>query len=461
MEIRSEKDLEVLTKIYANSVLLGDESENGWGIKYATEFHMTNDSKLFIGRDKAEVNGFKADEYGRWVNAEGEVLLPLYEGRMVGQFDFSEKGWVSGKGRGAVWREIPWSGKKIEPQFLMRRSDFVSYSSSATGRARTCFMDVTSATNRRTMISAVIPSYPAGNKVPLLSTNQSPAVLSGTLNSTAFDWAIRQRLGATTLNYFIVEETALPKPLAAARALSRPSLPLNYSGVPFVGEFSAATGRGRPVRRQWAITPHERIRLRCIADSIVASLYGLTHEDFAWILRDCDHAAERLGDKSFCRTLDPKGFWRIDKDRDPELRHTVLSFAAFDDLQEVIAAAGSRDTGIEAWCAQNDGDGWMLPETLCIADLALTRTVNVDYDERTRTPQSVRTRMGERLLDWQLDQTPEESLAECERYAKAMAMTAPASAVASLATAVQPQAKAAKARTVKSSTQGSLPGFDG
>ncbi|MCA8975919.1 MAG: hypothetical protein KDC98_14450, partial [Planctomycetes bacterium] len=87
LEIRDERDLEVLTKIYANSVLLGDDGPDGWGIRYATEFHMTNDSKLFIPRDKAEAAGYRADEYGRWIGPEGDVLLPLYEGRMIGQFD--------------------------------------------------------------------------------------------------------------------------------------------------------------------------------------------------------------------------------------------------------------------------------------------------------------------------------------------------------------------------------------
>ena len=47
------------------------------------------------------------------------MALPLYEGRMIGQFDFSQKGWVSGKGRSAVWRDIPWERKVIEPQYLM------------------------------------------------------------------------------------------------------------------------------------------------------------------------------------------------------------------------------------------------------------------------------------------------------------------------------------------------------
>lgn len=47
------------------------------------------------------------------------VGLPVYEGRMIGQHDFSEKGWVSGRGRSAVWQDVPWEKKQIEPQYLM------------------------------------------------------------------------------------------------------------------------------------------------------------------------------------------------------------------------------------------------------------------------------------------------------------------------------------------------------
>jgi hypothetical protein len=51
----------------------------------------------------------------------------------------------------------------------------------------------------------------------------------------------------------------------------------------------------------------------------------------------------------------------------------------------------------------------------------LTRSVDVGvYDPRARSPQPVAGAMGERFLDWQLAQTPEESWAECERHAKAI-----------------------------------------
>lgn len=433
LEIRSARDLEVLTKLYANGVLLGDDGPDGWGIEYAREFDMTNDSKLFVGRDKAEARGFRPDVYGRWVNDAGEVLLPLYEGRMIGQFDFSEKGWVSGKGRSAVWREISWEGKRIEPQFLMSREDYLGAGQIRDGRARAGFMDVASSTNRRTMIATLLPPYPAGNKVPILATGVSVSALVAALCSTAFDWQLRQRLGGITLNYFIVEETALPHASSSRSATETLALRLAAAGPSFASEFSGLVASGDTLHRLWAITPHERLRLRCMLDAIVAALYGLDRDDFAWILKDCDHPAARLSDKAFCRRLDPKGFWRVDKAADPELRHTVLSLAAFDELQAAIAAAGGdepadrRDAGIQAFCDQHDGDGWMLPETLCLADLGLTRTVDVgEYDDRARVPQPVRGRMGERFLDWQLAQTPEESWAECERHARAIMEGMPA-----------------------------------
>ena len=39
---------------------------------------------------------------------------------LKGRVTVSKKGWVSGKGRGAVWREIPFRDKRIEPQYLMQ-----------------------------------------------------------------------------------------------------------------------------------------------------------------------------------------------------------------------------------------------------------------------------------------------------------------------------------------------------
>ena len=408
LEIRSERDLEVLTKLYANSVLLGDDGPDGWGIKYAREFDMTNDSRLFIARDKAEEAGYKPDEYGRWIGTEGDALLPLYEGRMIGQFDFSKKGWVGGKGRTAVWREIPWEKKIIEPQYLMRQGTYESERSEASVQSRVLFMDIASATNARTMFSVAMPPIPCGNSAPIFFTSGSPVALSSVLNSFAYDFAARSRCGGLHLNYFVVEETPLTDRLRSV-ALIRFGLALLWS--PTLAPLLMEAPERSALRG--ALTSHERLRLRSILDALVATLYGLARDDFRWILRDCDHPKERLAEKAFCRALDPKGFWRVDKSEDPELRHPVLSLVAFDALAALIAEhGGDRDVGIAAFSALNDGEGWMLPETVCLADHGL------GYDERARQPQPVASRLGPRFLDWQLAQTPEESWAECGRHAR-------------------------------------------
>jgi hypothetical protein len=110
---------------------------------------------------------------------------------------------------------------------------------------------------------------------------------------------------------------------------------------------------------------------------------------------------------------DPKGFWRVDKAKDPELRHTVLTLVAFHDLEEKIQeCGGDREKGIEAFLNQNNGEGWMLPETLRLADYGL------GHDERAKEHQPVASRLGPRFYDWQLAQSAEESWRECHIHAR-------------------------------------------
>ena len=126
VELRTPRDLEIFEKIYANSIRIGDQAP-GWEITYATEFHMTNDSKHFPPLEKWESQGYRPDPFGRWIGPDGDVALPFFEGRMIGQFDCSQKGWVSGKGRTAIWREILFDDKRFEPQFLASEATVLAW----------------------------------------------------------------------------------------------------------------------------------------------------------------------------------------------------------------------------------------------------------------------------------------------------------------------------------------------
>src|SRR5690606_15834923 len=122
-----------------------------------------------------------------------------------------------------------------------------------------------------------------------------------------------------------------------------------------------------------------------------------------FLLRGCDVPVGGHGDSKYSGIIDPKGFWRIDKDKDPELRHTVLSLIAFHDLQE---------KGLDAFLAQNDGEGWMIPEQLRLADYGL------GHDQRAQEYQPVASRLGPRFYDWQLNEDVERSWQECAAHAE-------------------------------------------
>ena len=88
---RTRRDAELTTAIYRRLPVLvdrsGGEEVRTWPVKYATMFHMTNDSGRFRTREELEeqegawpIGGNRFDSVaGEWV--------PLYEGKMVQAFD--------------------------------------------------------------------------------------------------------------------------------------------------------------------------------------------------------------------------------------------------------------------------------------------------------------------------------------------------------------------------------------
>jgi len=150
-------------------------------------------------------------------------------------------------------------------------------------------------------------------------------------------------------------------------------------------------------------------------DAIVALQYGLDRALLTWILKDCDHPVGALADPTFRRGLDPKGFWRVERSKPPELRHTVLTIVAFDDLLASVQQHGNSKAAIEAFCRQNDGEGWLLPDVLGVDKLQMTHT-QVSEHPRSKKPQPVRAAMGPRLLPWQLAQSSPASWTDWQLY---------------------------------------------
>jgi len=150
--------------------------------------------------------------------------------------------------------------------------------------------------------------------------------------------------------------------------------------------------------------------LRAIVEAVVAHRFGLTQSDLSEVVKECDYPASQVCSSEFARTLNPKGFWRFEKNEPPEHRLAVLAQIAFQDL-------GNR--GMADFQSQNGGQGWMPPETLRLADYGL------GHDDRAKHHQPVASALGPRFYPQQLEQSAEESWEECERHAEVLAKLLP------------------------------------
>ncbi|CAM5423206.1 hypothetical protein RLIN73S_06290 [Rhodanobacter lindaniclasticus] len=141
-------------KIYRAAPVLIDENNgdgNPWGIRFMTMFHMSNDSRLFT-------------------DASGECLTPLYEAKLIHQFDHR---WAT-YGENGSSRDVS-EAEKTDPNFTVTPRYWVDAREVARRLADKDWRhdwllgwrDITNATNERTLIASVVPRVGVGNKIPL------------------------------------------------------------------------------------------------------------------------------------------------------------------------------------------------------------------------------------------------------------------------------------------------------
>jgi hypothetical protein len=86
---RSVRDAELTRHIYRRVPVLVEEGKgeagNPWGVEFLAMFHMANDSHLFRRREELEAEGFRLE--GNVFVRGAERYLPLYEAKMIDQFD--------------------------------------------------------------------------------------------------------------------------------------------------------------------------------------------------------------------------------------------------------------------------------------------------------------------------------------------------------------------------------------
>jgi hypothetical protein len=289
-EIAHASDLTIARKLYARFPKFGDRTVELPLREYAAELHMGNDRDDFVG------------------GAEG---LPVYEGRMVEAFDHRAKAWISGRGRAAVWQELPFGdpGKAIRPQWRISEADVPRKIGDRWRRYRIGFCDVASPTNQRAFVAALIPpGTVCGDKVPTIEMlGGTPALLLlllGVINSLSLDFVVRKKVGLK-MAFNIVDSLPMPRTYTGTPIefeIARRALLLSATGTEmerFWGETAAALGFANgseaPVEER-----EQRRRLRAELDVLVArDLYGLALDEVRYLLDPTDILGPDVGFETF------------------------------------------------------------------------------------------------------------------------------------------------------------------
>lgn len=155
------------------------------------------------------------------------------------------------------------------------------------------FRDITNATNERTVIASALPRAGVGNKIPLIFvhapvTKSHIACLLANLSVLAFDFAARQKIGGTTLNYFIFKQLPVLPPERYTEAdiafIVPRVLELTYTSYDLKAWAEDLGHSGPP----FPFDPDRRALLRVELDAYYARLYGLTRDEQRYILDPAD-----------------------------------------------------------------------------------------------------------------------------------------------------------------------------
>jgi hypothetical protein len=276
---RTSKDAELTKKIYQRVPVLENEKTgvNPWGISFMIMFMMNTDSGLFK-------------------NEAGEGLLPLYEGKMVQAYDHRAASVVINTNnlkrpnqpcetKPEQYTDPNFSPK---PQYWIKKVDILKQIDIKRDvKSLISFKRITSSTNERTFIATLLPLSGISDSLFIILTSKNSILnscLLSNLNSLAFDFICKQKVGGVNLSFFIVKQLPIIPPdwytpedieFISSRVLElvytaydmKPfAQDMGYDGEPFIWD------------------ENRRAILRAELDAKYAKLYGLTRDELRYIL---------------------------------------------------------------------------------------------------------------------------------------------------------------------------------
>jgi len=289
---RGKRDAELTKAIYRRSPVLINEStgENPWGVEFRQGlFNMTSDSGLFRTREQLLAEGLSLE--GNVFCREGEdaSYLPLYEAKLLHQFDHR---WATYDGLDV--RDLT-DAEKADPTCAVMPRYWVpkqEVEEQLGGKWKhdwlVAFRRISNGTNERTALFSLLPQVGAGDSVffmlPHVNEARAVACLVSNLNAVPLDYVVRQKMGGVNLNFYIVRQLPVLPPTAyktvAVDYIAQRVLELVYTARD-MAPFARDLGYDGPPFR-W--DPERRFRMRCELDALFFRLYGIERDDAAYIM---------------------------------------------------------------------------------------------------------------------------------------------------------------------------------
>ena len=300
---RNARDREIATSLYERMPVLVDRSSGSetkaWPVRYATLYHMANNSGLFRTVQELQDNeGAWPEAGGAWGSAEGK-WVPLFEGKMVQAFDHRASGITTvdanlhRSGQGAAITDV----QRHDPNHVVAPRYYVLDQGAL--KTELAIKDVTSTTNTRSLISCIIPAFGAGHTLPVLRVEiedpaaraETQAILAGMLNSTILDFVARTKILSNHASWYVLEQlpvvdmSALEAtrfgPKSAAEIVREIVLELTYTAhdmAAFAADMGYVDEHGA-VRPPFVWDDERRFLLRAKLDAVFFQLYGVTDRD--------------------------------------------------------------------------------------------------------------------------------------------------------------------------------------
>jgi hypothetical protein len=292
---RTRIDAELNRKIYQRVPVLVNEQkgDNPWGIEFKTMFHMSNDSNLFR-------------------NEDDNNRLPLYEAKMIWQFDHRYTSFEFATQANLNAGILPQttsiqkqdSSYRVQPQYWVSSKEVKErILPDWTSKWLLVSRNITGSKLERTFVLSVIPLSGVGNSASTVYIENKykylVACLIGNVNSLIFDYITRQKIAGNNMNYFIVKQLTALAPSFYSQTdilfINPRVLELVYTSHD-IKPFSEDLGYDcKPYK--W--DDERRSLIRAELDAYYAKLYGLTRDELCYILDPQDVYGEKFPGETF------------------------------------------------------------------------------------------------------------------------------------------------------------------